>query len=183
MDKRFSPYALRASIAISLTLIACVTLIVLLKVPGLFISALLAAAVWLMASAQPMKSEHAALRTSIQLSAEDLRDVMAEFEKFESATDPDTLADRTLHRPALLDLDLSDEDIEAFHFQYAASARFLRRLPSRLNNPMLSTQQLEHLLTITDQRASELQESWLAARKAAFKLGPNYKNNSENPAA
>ncbi len=165
----------RSSAAVGLTVIASIALIVLLKIPGLIISFLLAAAMWLMASARPDASEHAALRSSIELSAEDIRDVMAEFERFETSMEPEVLADRTLHRPALLDLDTADEDIEAFHYNYSCAARFVRRLPARLANPMMSTSQLEHLLSITDQRAAELKESWLAARRAAQRLGPDFR--------
>ncbi|WP_235923091.1 hypothetical protein [Corynebacterium lizhenjunii] len=152
------------------------SLIVLLKLPGLIISMVIAIAAWLMVSAQPQSREHAALRTSIELSAEDLRDIMAQFQDFETSTDIDAIADRTLHRPALLDLETTDPDIEAFHFQYASAHRFLRRLPTRMSNPVLNTHQLEQLLAVTDQRAAELQESWLAARRAAFRLGPGYRN-------
>lgn len=166
----------RSTLAILLTVVACTALIVLLKAPGVIISILLASAVWLMSSARPEASEHAALRTSIELSAEDISDVIAEFKNFETSPDPDALADRTLHRPALLDLDTNDPDIEAFHYQYASALRYLKRLPARLANPMLSTSQLEHLLTITDQRAADLKESWLTARRAAQKLGTSYRD-------
>lgn len=165
----------RGALSIGLTIVACIVLIVLLKIPGVFISLVLAAAVWLMSSARPQSAEIQALRSSIRLSAEDIRDVMAEFEHFETSMDPDSLADRTLHRPALLDLDTNDAEVEAFHYQYATAGRFLKRLPGRLANPMLGTGQLEQLLTVTDQRAAELKESWLAARRAAQRLGTNYK--------
>ncbi|MCQ9332809.1 hypothetical protein NQ042_01630 [Corynebacterium phoceense] len=166
----------------ALTLGACVVLIVLLKVPGLMISFLLVGAALLMMSARPESTEHDALRTSIQLSSEDIRDVMAQFEDFEVSQDTDIIADRTLHRPALLDLDTNDPDIEAFHYQCASASRFLKRLPARLASPMLDTNQLEQILSVTDQRAASLQESWLAARQAAFRLGPDYKQQlSDGP--
>ena len=136
MKNPFDSPASRSALAVGLTVIACVALIVLLKVPGLIISFLLAAAAWLMSSARPDATEHQALRSSIQLSAEDIRDVMDEFEKFETSMDPDALADRTLHRPALLDLDTSNEAIEGFHYQYATASRYLKRLPGRLANPI-----------------------------------------------
>ncbi|HJG43890.1 hypothetical protein NQ011_06620 [Corynebacterium phoceense] len=175
MDLFSSSYSRRSTLAMALTLGACVVLIVLLKVPGLMISFLLVGAALLMMSARPESTEHDALRTSIQLSSEDIRDVMAQFEDFEVSQDTDIIADRTLHRPALLDLDTNDPDIEAFHYQCASASRFLKRLPARLASPMLDTNQLEQILSVTDQRAASLQESWLAARQAAFRLGPDYK--------
>lgn len=175
MDLFSNSYSRRLTLAMALTLGACVVLIVLLKVPGLMISFLLVGAALLMMSARPESTEHDALRTSIQLSSEDIRDVMAQFEDFEVSQDTDIIADRTLHRPALLDLDTNDPDIEAFHYQYASASRFLKRLPARLASPMLDTNKLEQILSVTDQRAASLQESWLAARQAAFRLGPDYK--------
>ncbi|WP_347305854.1 hypothetical protein [Corynebacterium sp. SA-MJD20WY100] len=175
MDLFSSSYSRRSTLAMALTLGACVILIALLKVPGLMISFLLVGAALLMMSARPESTEHDALRTSIQLSSEDIRDVMAQFEDFEVSQDTDIIADRTLHRPALLDLDTNDPDIEAFHYQFASASRFLKRLPARLASPMLDTNQLEQILSVTDQRAASLQESWLAARQAAFRLGPDYK--------
>ena len=175
MDLFSSSYSRRSTLAMALTLGACVILIALLKVPGLMISFLLVGAALLMMSARPESTEHDALRTSIQLSSEDIRDVMAQFEDFEVSQDMDIIADRTLHRPALLDLDTNDPDIEVFHYQYASASRFLKRLPARLASPMLDTNQLEQILSVTDQRAASLQESWLAARQAAFRLGPDYK--------
>lgn len=168
-------YSRRSTLAMALTLGACIVLIALLKVPGLMISFLLVGAALLMMSARPESTEHDALRTSIRLSSEDIRDVMAQFEDFEVSQDTDIIADRTLHRPALLDLDTNEPDIEAFHYQYASASRFLKRLPARLASPMLDTNQLEQILSVTDQRAASLQESWLAARQAAFRLGPDYK--------
>ena len=154
MDLFSSSYSRRSTLAMALTLGACVILIALLKVPGLMISFLLVGAALLMMSARPESTEHDALRTSIQLSSEDIRDVMAQFEDFEVSQDTDIIADRTLHRPALLDLDTNDPDIEAFHYQFASASRFLKRLPARLASPMLDTNQLEQILSVTDQRAA-----------------------------
>lgn len=169
------PPSARPTAAIALGLVACVALVYLLKVPGLFISLMLLAAAWLAVTTKPTSSENTALRTSISLSAEDIRDTLSAFVDFETSMEADAIADRTLHRPALLDLDGNDPDIEAFHYQVASAKRYLKRLPARMANPMLDTNSLEQLLSVTDQRAASLQEAWLNARRAALKLGPDYK--------
>ncbi|HDM2782654.1 TPA: hypothetical protein PZN16_003127, partial [Staphylococcus aureus] len=45
----------------------------------------------------------------------------------------------------------------------------------RIHAHGMRTQDLEALLRVTDERARELKESWLAARRAAFRLGPDYR--------
>ncbi|MDK2582028.1 hypothetical protein MFL68_000395 [Corynebacterium sp. BWA136] len=152
-----------------------------LKIPGLFIAALLIAAALLMLYTRPDASEQAALRGSIRLSAEDIEDVIAEYEDFQSSEAAEKIADRTLYRPALLDLDCSDPSIEAFHYELSGARRFLRRLNLRVNAEKVSTNELDSLLKVTDGRARELKETWLSARRAAFALGPKYeKNEVEN---
>ncbi|WP_231686394.1 hypothetical protein [Corynebacterium deserti] len=114
------------------------------------------------------------LRTSIRLSAEDISDVQKEWAAFLSGADSDSLADRTLTRPALADPDCGDPAIEKFHFEISNANRFLGRLEARLQQSLL-TSELETLLKVTDERALDLRETWLSARKAAHRLGPNYK--------
>ena len=57
----------------------------------------------------------------------------------------------------------------------AGARRFLRRLNIRIHSHGMRTQDLEALLRVTDERTRELKESWLAARRAAFRLGPDYR--------
>ena len=56
----------------------------------------------------------------------------------------------------------------------------MRRLDARLAKPNMETSEIEQLLKITDQRAFELKESWLAARRSALALGPKYDPNSRD---
>ena len=135
-----------------------------LKLPGVFIAALLIAAALLMLHTRPDASEQAALRSSIRLSAEDIEDVLAEYEDFRSSEAAEKIADRTLYRPA-------------FHYEISGARRFLRRLNLRVNAEEVSTNELESLLKVTDGRARELKETWLSARRAAFALGPKYEKN------
>ncbi|MBK4138150.1 hypothetical protein [Corynebacterium macginleyi] len=162
---------------VSFLLILCtIALVVTLKLPGLIIATMLVGAGWFMLCTRPDSAERQALRSSISLSADDIQDVITEFEEFETSTEAEPLADRTLYRPALLDLDCSHPAIDAFHYELAGARRFLRRLNLRIHAHGMRTQDLETLLRVTDERACELRESWLAARRAAFRLGPDYRS-------
>ena len=167
----------RRVLVLALILVGSVAVVATLKLPGVFIAALLIAAALLMLHTRPDASEQAALRSSIRLSAEDIEDVLAEYEDFRSSEAAEKIADRTLYRPALLDLDCSDPTIEAFHYEISGARRFLRRLNLRVNAEEVSTNELESLLKVTDERARELKETWLSARRAAFALGPKYEKN------
>lgn len=157
-----------------LVLASCVAVLGIFRLQGLLLLLPIAAVALFVVTKRPDTSETLALRSSIALSAEDIQDVIHEFDHFATGTDAESLADRTLNRPALLDLDCTDGDITAFHHQYATARRFLGRLDARLANPDLDISQLEALLQVTDLRALEIKETWLAARQAAQRLGPDY---------
>lgn len=72
-------------LVLALILVGSVAIVATLKLPGVFIAALLIAAALLMLHARPDASEQAALRSSIRLSAEDIQDVLAEYEDFRSS--------------------------------------------------------------------------------------------------
>ena len=165
----------RRTLVFILLVLCAIAIVVTLKLPGLIIAAMLVGAGWFMLRTRPDTAERKALRSSISLSADDIQDVIAEFEEFETSTEAEPLADRTLYRPALLDLDCSHPAIDAFHYELAGARRFLRRLNIRIHAHGMRTQDLEALLRVTDERARELKESWLAARRAAFRLGPDYR--------
>ncbi|MCQ9351560.1 hypothetical protein NQ015_00775 [Corynebacterium sp. 153RC1] len=155
--------------------VGCLLLIMWLKVTGVLLSVCILALVFFILRFRPDSNEVATLKSSVRLSLEDIEDVVRAFQKFEVGQDAESLADRTLHRPALLDLDTDSEEIAKFHFLLGNSKRFSRRVEGKLRQN-LSVSQLERLLTVTDTRASELQQAWLEARKAAYRLGPS--NNS-----
>ena len=157
-----------------LALASCVVVLGLFRLQGLLLFVPIAAVAIFAVTQRPDSTETQALRSSIALSAEDIEDVIAEFDRFSTATDADAIADRTLSRPALLDPDCADEDVAAFHHEYATARRFLGRLDARLANPDLDVSQLEALLSVTDLRALEIKETWLAARQSAQRLGPDY---------
>lgn len=157
-----------------LVLASCVIILGMFRLQGLLLLLPIVAVALFVVTKRPDSSETAALRSSIALSAEDIEDVIAEFDRFSSGTDTEAIADRTLSRPALMDLDCTDPDIAAFHHEYATARRFLGRLDARLANHDLDVSQLESLLNVTDLRALEIKETWLAARQAAQRLGPDY---------
>lgn len=162
--------------------VALLVLLSVLKLPGLLISLIIIPLAVFMLHSRPDASEQKTLKASISLSSDDIQDVVDEFEQFALSSDATDIADRTLHRPALLDAECGDEAIEHFHYQLSTAKRFLRRLDARLDSNM-ETSEFEKLLVITDQRALELKESWLSARRSALSLGPHYKRNDEGKAS
>lgn len=153
--------------------VSCLVILVWFKWQGLLLILPILTIAAFVLSKRPDSTEVLALRSSIALSSEDIEDVLAEFDHFSTGTETDSLADRTLFRPALLDPDNDDPDIQAFHHHQATARRFISRLDARLANPSLEVGQLETLLHVTDQRALEIKESWLLARLAAKRLGPS----------
>lgn len=153
--------------------LCCLILILWLKVPGVILAGLIVAAVFSFTRLRPISPEVSSLMTSIRLSADEITEVQEEWDNYINGTDADALADRTLHRPALADPDCNDPAIEKFHFELSNAHRFLGRLNVRLNSSP-TVPQLEGLLRVTDERALDLRESWLSARKAAHRLGRDY---------
>lgn len=157
-----------------LIVISIVLILAILRIQGLLLILPIAAIAVLVVGKRPDTSETRALRSSITLSSEDIQDVIEEFEKFSSSPEAGYMADRTLTRPALLDADCADPDIAAFRHEYTTARRFLGRLEARLTKNNLDIPQLESLLKVTDQRALDIREAWIAARQAAQRLGPDY---------
>lgn len=154
--------------------VACLAaaLVVFGRFPGMVLAAALVGITVLVMHRPDRDQQLAALRTSIELSADEIREVLDEYERFALGEDAESIADRTLRRPALLNDDSPDEDIARFHFEAASARRFLHRLPARTADPGLTAAQLENLLSVTDGRALCLREAWVAARRAARRLGP-----------
>lgn len=179
MDFKVGPESTPARrwLAVLFIALCCVALIGALRLPGLFVSLILVALAYLLFQSRPDNTEQNTIRTSIDLSVEDITDVLESYEKFVNCPDADCIADRTLHRPALLDEDCQDPAITEFFNQHDSNKRFLRRLNARLAKPQLEVSELELLLKVTDKRAAALKESWLLARQAAARLGPDYRRS------
>lgn len=154
---------------LTLALVVSVWLILIFKVAGAFLAIGLLG-LMVLVSRRPDAIEIDALASSISLSAQDISDVLEEFDKFCTGTDATSLEDRTLLRPALADKDSTIPEIAQFHEDYANAQRFLHRLPARLAGP-LTVRQGERLLDITDERAELLRRSWLEARRVARERG------------
>lgn len=146
--------------------LSCCVLIWLLKTPGIFLSIILFIAIYYMIDHRPNSAEIDSLRSSVILSVEDIEDIEAQYNRFEHGSDTSSIADRTLKRPELLNTFSTVPEIESFHYLLSNSDRFIQRVRLHLNTS-LNTSQLEKLLDITDQRASQLQQAWIDARRAA----------------
>lgn len=155
-------------------LILCaLLLIVLLRPYGVLLACITGVVIFYFLRVRGDSKETKTVIASIHYSAADIQDVIDAFDAFLTDTSTDALADRTLQRPGLADADCTDPDIEAFHYGYASAKRFIHRLPARINaSDCLGA--LESLLSVTDRRAAELQEQWIAARRTALRLGQHY---------
>ena len=162
----------RQGIGIICAALLALLLVWWLKAPGVILVLVLAILAWFYLALRPSSNEVQALRTSIKLSLDELDDILSEFDNFAFSQDSDHLADRTVHRPELLNTDSTDPDIENFHYEYSTAQRYSKRMHSHLAKHRLSVGQLERLLKISDERVAILRERWLAARRAAHKLGP-----------
>ena len=151
----------------------CMVLTAWLKLEGIILGALIMSLAYFVLRHRPDGAEAESLATSIRLSAEDISDVIEEFERFRSGTDPDSVTDRSQKRPALADPDCAHPDIETFYFEYGTACRFIGRLDERLTGD-LSIPQLETLLGVTDRRALDLRDAWARARRTALRLGVDY---------
>lgn len=120
----------------------------------------------------PAYFEANALRSSIELACEDIQDILDQYTQFATSNDPDSLADRTLHRPELLNPDSEDPNISQFHLEAHAARRFINRMTAKITDPSLDVRELEQFLEVADQRCSNLKLSWIDARRAAKRLGP-----------
>lgn len=158
---------------LGLIAVSCLVLVLWLRAYGLVLAIPIIAITALLLRHRHDAPETDALRSSIILSAEDIEDVIGEFDRFANSPDTDAMADRTLNRPALLDQDSEHPDIEKFHFHCQTNRRFLNRLEGKLTTD-LSVEELEQLLAVTDRRSMELKESWLLARRSAKRLGPGH---------
>jgi len=95
---------------------ACLLLVALLQIEGAALSCLILVASFLLSRYHPYSQETAALKASIVLSREDIEDTLRKYEDFLYKNDTESIADRTLHRPALADENCTDPDISSFHF-------------------------------------------------------------------
>lgn len=149
--------------------VCCMALVWWFKTFGVVLSIGIAAVLYWALKLRTSAPEAYSLHCSIELSRADITDVIEAFERFRDSGDSEAIADRTLHRPELNNPNSKDSDIECFYFQLATAQRFLERLELHLASAS-TTEELESLLAITDKRALELKQSWIAARRAALRF-------------
>ena len=159
------------ALMIGATLVA-VLMLLAFKTVGLVLGiALVLGTAFYISSRRPSDRQQK-LRSSLRQAAGDLSDVLGLYEEFAYSEGAEHLADRTLHRPELLNPDSENPDVAAYHHMRATTERFLRRLDAHLADGSLGETELENLLAITDQRSQQLQEAWWRARVAAKEIGP-----------
>lgn len=173
-DRMIPSESNRRLLILLILIISTLVILAALRLQGLLLILPIAAIAILVVGKRPDTSETTALRSSITLSAEDIQDVIDQFDEFSTSPTAEHMADRTLLRPALLDPDCADPDVAAFHHECATARRYLSRLDARLAKNSLDVPQLEALLNVTDARALAIREAWLAARQSAQRLGPDY---------
>lgn len=113
------------------------------------------------------------MRASLEISRDDINDIVAEYDNFLHGTSTDAVAERTLYYPALVDENTTESQIVEFKLRVSAARRFTSRLDSHLADPSLSKESLNKLISVADERAAELALSWADARKTAKRLGPS----------
>lgn len=167
-----SSFSARQSVVLPtvVVIICCIILSLWLKVPGLILSTFILLGTFFLVNQDQKSTERDALIMSIRLSSEDIETTLEQYSTFLNGTDTDSLADRTLHRPELANMDSEAPEIEAFHYTAANCRRFLNRLDAKIG-PDTSLDELRRILTATDERAAELEEQWRAARRTALRLG------------
>lgn len=153
-------------------LAACVVLVLSLKLPGLLLSALLIVGAILFARRMQVDPEVLAIRSSLQYARDDIAEVLDAYEQLQHGASASDIADRTLHYPALANPDNSVPQVNEFLLRASSARRFLERIDGYLESTSTDKAQLERILTVADERAFELQESWDDARRAAKEIGP-----------
>jgi len=153
-------------------LAAAVLLVITLRVPGIMLAIVLVAVMYAVLHRYDTDPEASALTSSLRIVRDDIGDILARYDTFLHGPDPDAIAERTLYYPALADPGTTHPAIQDFQLRAAAARRFIARVDARLAQGDLDRAQLEHLITIADERAFALDTAWRDARRAARELGP-----------
>lgn len=147
--------------------------VIQLTIIGLCILLPIAGIAYFIFRQDPDTAENDSLRQSIDASAQDIRDLLSEYDSFLYSGEPNHLADRTLYRPALADEACRITEIRSFFQQVRRSRRFLSRLDGQLKGKH-NLSYLERLLAMTDHRYQELRAAWESARQVARLHGASY---------
>lgn len=153
-------------------IVVMVLLVLLLRVPGLVLAALVGTGAVLSKPYFFTDPEVESLRASLLLARDDIAEILAAFDDLRYGDSTEALADRTLHVPALAQGELSVPEISEFWLRASAAQRFIQRIDAYLGDASVNRFQLERLIQVADQRAMELELSWVEARRVAGELGP-----------
>lgn len=141
-------------------------LIYTLKGWGVLIAIVGAIAYFIAVTNRGVESQLAPLRRSVELSLEDIRTVLDQWNTFQFSPDQDALADRTFNYRELLNLQTDVESIAAFHHMVPVAEQVVASVESRYPQAR-STRELTSMLTAADQVSEELAELWARARQDA----------------
>ncbi|PAT07089.1 hypothetical protein CKJ81_00395 [Corynebacterium hadale] len=149
-----------------------VLLVIFLRLPGLMLTLLLIPLALAIHRRYDTNPEIASLKASLRIARDDMEEILQSYDDLKHGTSTQSVADRTLHYPALANGDVSQHSISEFLLRTSSARRFIARIDGYLESPDIDRFQLEKLIGIADERALELSEAWDDARRAARQIGP-----------
>ena len=156
----------------ALVLALAILLVVFFRLPGLIIAILLVVFGVAVHRRYNINPEVASLKASLRIARDDMAEILQSYEDLQHGTSTQAVADRTLNYPALANGDVSHHAISEFLLRSSSARRFIARIDGYLESPDIDRYQLERLISVADERALELSESWDDARRAARQIGP-----------
>lgn len=160
-----------AVIWLTLAMVVVILLVARLGFLGLILGIGLAAIAFVGFRNSTVDPEIEALKASLRVARDDIAEIIDWYDDFTTGSDLEALTQRTLTYRALAVPNSDIPEIEDFQLRLDSSRRFLARVDTHLLQSDLSRHELEKLITIADQRASELACSWSDARRAARNAG------------
>ncbi|GAB3075710.1 hypothetical protein [Corynebacterium aquatimens] len=169
MDKQRGYYQ---ALWLTVAIVIAIAFVFRFSWPGLVIATVFALITFLLFRQGAVNPELEALRASLRVARDDIAQIIDEFDEMAHGSSTDAIADRTLTYPQLVSNTSNVPEIEDFHLRLASSRRFIHRVDAYLANDGHGRRELEKLIRVADQRATELSQSWTDARRVAKRLGP-----------
>lgn len=164
--------SVEAAVWLTLVLVVAILLGARFGWLGLIFGGIIAAVAFISFCNSTTDPEIESLRASLRVSRDDIEQVVGEYDDLLQGASTDALAARTLHYPELANPHSRLTEVEDFHLRLSSAKRFLARVDAHLLNDDLDRTSLERMISIADQRAADLAESWTDARRAARNHGP-----------
>lgn len=164
--------SVEAAIWLTLALVVAILLGARFGWLGLILGGVVAAVAFIGFCNSTTDPEIESLRASLRVARDDIEQVLGEYDDLLQGPSTDALADRTLHYPELANPHSRLAEVQDFHLRRSSAKRFLARVDTHLLSDDLDRTSLERMLSIADQRAADLAESWTDARRAARDYGP-----------